>query len=83
MVESEDEEDQTLFSGVYIKAFCSGVNEILTVYKQHLLAIEHEYLKDRSLTIPSLQLRLSIYNQMFPALTYLMSEILDKGLVGG
>jgi hypothetical protein len=38
-------------AGVYIKAFCSGVNEVLTVYKEHLLLIEHEYLKDRSLTI--------------------------------
>ncbi len=38
--------------GVYIKAFCQGVSEITTVYKEHLLAIEHEYLRDRSLTIP-------------------------------
>ena len=38
--------------GVYIKAFCQGVSEISNVYKEHLLAIEHEYLCDRSLTIP-------------------------------
>lgn len=38
--------------GVYIKAFCQGVSEISNVYKEHLLAIEHEYLRDRSLTIP-------------------------------
>lgn len=47
--------------GVYIKAFCSGVNEILTVYKQHLLAIEHEFIRDRSLTIAGIHLRLAIY----------------------
>ena len=40
--------------GVYVKAFCSGVNEVLSVYKEHLLAIEHEYLKERYLTIPTL-----------------------------
>jgi len=51
--DQQDEDDQALM-GVYIKAFCSGVSEILTVYKEHLLAIEHEYLKDRSLTIASL-----------------------------
>lgn len=68
-------EDEQLLMGVYIKAFCSGVNEILTVYKQHLLAIEHEFVKDRSLTIAGLQLRLTIYEQMFPALTALMTEI--------
>lgn len=49
----ESQEDENM--GVYIKAFCSGVNEILSVYKEHLLAIEHEYLKDRALTIPMLQ----------------------------
>ena len=47
--------------GVYIKAFCSGVSEILNVYKEHLLAIEHEYLKERSLTISQMQQKLSIY----------------------
>ena len=38
--------------GVYIKALCQGVNDIVGVYKQQLLAIEHEYLKDRAMTIP-------------------------------
>ncbi len=50
----EPNEDSQALMGVYIKAFCSGVSEILMVYKEHLLAIEHEYLKDRSLTIASL-----------------------------
>jgi len=50
----EPNEDNQALMGVYIKAFCSGVSEILMVYKEHLLAIEHEYLKDRSLTIASL-----------------------------
>ena len=57
----EDAEDEEALHGVYMKAFCSGVNEILQVYKEHLLAIEAEYVKDRSLTIASLQLRLSLY----------------------
>ena len=58
--EAADDNDEDLH-GVYMKAFCSGVSEILQVYKEHLLAIEGEYLKDRSLTIASLQLRLSLY----------------------
>ena len=37
--------------GVYIKAFCSGVNGLLTVYKEHLLTLEHTYLRDRALSI--------------------------------
>ena len=48
-------------SGVYIKAFCSGVNELITVYKEHILAIEQEFLKDRSLTVLSLIQKFGIY----------------------
>ena len=59
--DEQDMEEEAL-QGVYLKAFCSGVQEILQVYKQHLLSIEHEYLKDRTLTIVSLQLRLSLYS---------------------
>ena len=59
--DSSNDEDEESLHGVYMKAFCSGVSEILQVYKEHLLAIEAEYLKDRSLTIASLQLRLALY----------------------
>lgn len=69
--------------GVYIKAFCQGVSEIITVYKEHLLAIEHEYLRDRSLTIPFVQQKLAVYTQMFPSLISLMDEIEEHGLKGG
>ena len=81
-LEDQPEDDPALM-GVYIKAFCSGVSEILTVYKEHLLAIEHEFLKDRSLTIASLQLRLALYAQMFPALVSLMADIQERELLGG
>ena len=66
--EDDNNEDDEALHGVYMKAFCSGVSEILQVYKEHLLAIEGEYIKDRSLTIASLQLRLALYQQLFPAL---------------
>lgn len=69
--------------GVYIKAYCQGVNDILNVYKEQLLAIEHEYLKERCLTIPQVHQKLAIYGQMFPALISLMEEIQEHGLKGG
>ena len=73
--EDENNEDEEALHGVYMKAFCSGVSEILQVYKEHLLAIEGEYIKDRSLTIASLQLRLALYQQLFPALIQLNTDI--------
>ena len=33
-------EDDGQVVGVYIKAFCSGVNDLLTVYKSQLLTLE-------------------------------------------
>ena len=73
--EDDNNEDDEALHGVYMKAFCSGVSEILQVYKEHLLAIEGEYIKDRSLTIASLQLRLALYQQLFPALIQLNTDI--------
>ena len=81
--EDENNEDEEALHGVYMKAFCSGVSEILQVYKEHLLAIEGEYIKDRSLTIASLQLRLALYQQLFPALIQLNTDIQEQGLRGG
>ena len=54
-------EEEDLVVGVYVKAFCSGVTDLLKVYKQNLLALEQAYLNERSLTITSLQLKLQLY----------------------
>lgn len=54
-VAANQEDSNEEIAGVYIKAFCQGVSEIVNVYKEHLLLIEHEYLRDRSLTIPQVQ----------------------------
>lgn len=84
MNEGVEEGGEGEMNGVYVKAFCQGVSEILNVYKEHLLAIEHEYLLDRSLTIPQVQQKLAIYHQMFPALASLMEEDIEgQSLKGG
>jgi gamma-tubulin complex component 4 len=80
--DESDSENQQLH-GVYVKAFCSGVNEMLTIYKEHILAIEREFLQDRSLTVLSLQQKFGIYFQMFPALLNLMYEIEEQSKRGG
>jgi gamma-tubulin complex component 4 len=69
--------------GVYIKAFCSGVSEIIQVYKEHILEIERDYLKERSLTVMSLQQKFGVYFQMFPALLDLMFEVEEQSKRGG
>lgn len=56
---------------------------MVTVYKEHILAVEQEFLRDRSLTVLSLQQKFGIYQQMFPALLHLMFEIEDQSMRGG
>jgi hypothetical protein len=48
-------------SGFYVKAFCAGVKEVLTLYKEHILAIEHEYFVNESLNISHLNQKLSLF----------------------
>ena len=52
--DSQDGDEEEALHGIYMKAYCSGISEILQVYKHHILQIEEEYLKDRSMTISSL-----------------------------
>ena len=59
--DQDDDDEEDAIHGVYVEAYCSGVNEILQVYKETLLAIEREYLSDRSLTLIQIKLRLALY----------------------
>ena len=52
--QQEGEDEEQALHGIYMKAYCSGITEILQVYKEHILEIEEEYLKDRTMTIASL-----------------------------
>ena len=78
-----EQDQEALLNGVYIKAFCSGVSEVLGVYKEHILLVEQEFLRDRSLTVLTMQQKFSLYSQMFPALLTLMFEIEDQSKRGG
>lgn len=70
-------------SGVYTRALCYGVGELLKIYREHILAIEHEYLLERALTIPHLIHRLGIFFQTLPALSSCVSTISEHQLKGG
>ena len=65
----EDNDDEEIeVTSVYVKAFCAGVHEVLNLYKEHILAIEHEYFVIDSLNITHLSLKLSLFYQLLPAL---------------
>jgi len=69
--------------GVYIRALCYGIGEHLKIYREHILAIEHEYLLERALTIPHIIHRLGIFFQTMPALSSCVLTIEENELKGG
>lgn len=70
-------------STVYVRAFSHGVDEHLKLYREYVLAIEHEYLLERALTIPHIGYRLGIFFQLFPALSRCVADIMEQKLKGG
>lgn len=76
-------EDIEPSSTVYVRAFSYGVDELLKLYREHILAIEHEYLLERALTIPHIMYRLGIFFQLFPALSRCVADVMEQKLKGG
>jgi len=70
-------------STVYVRAFSYGIDEVLKLYREHILAIEHEYLLERALTIPHIIYRLGIFFQLFPALSRCVGDVMEQKLKGG
>ena len=77
------DEDGYEDSGFYVKAFCAGLKEVLNLYKEHVLAIEHEYFVNDSLNISHLNQKLSLFFQLLPALDSVIQEIEEQDLKGG
>jgi len=82
-IHEEFSDDSDPSSTIYVRAFSYGVDELLQLYREHILALEHEYLLERALTIPHLIHRLGIFFQLFPALSKCVNSISEQKLKGG
>jgi len=58
-----------------VKAFCAGLKEVITLFKEHILAIEHEYFVNESLNIAHLNNKLALFYQILPAIDCVIEEI--------
>jgi uncharacterized protein YsxB (DUF464 family) len=47
-------QDEEELSGLYLKAMCRGIKDLLEEYRHNIASIEQEYLQERAVTIPSL-----------------------------
>ncbi|EDV27073.1 uncharacterized protein TRIADDRAFT_23331 [Trichoplax adhaerens] len=64
-----------LRSGVYLSAFCVGLDNVLEPYRQAILVIEQEVLRDSHLPISYLQHQLEEYQMTFPVLAETLSYL--------
>lgn len=55
------EEEEIDDAGFYVKAFCAGVKEVLGLYNEHILAIEHEYFVNESMNIAHLNHKMQLF----------------------
>ena len=61
--------------GLYVRAFCQGLELVLDPYRQKLLAIERELLSDPHLTAAYVQSHLEEYQLLFVALNSVVEQV--------
>nr|XP_002121664.1 gamma-tubulin complex component 4-like [Ciona intestinalis] len=64
--------------GCYLKAFCSGLEHVLTPYRECLLNIEKEILKDLHLSLLFVQQETDNYHYLFDALYDVITTIKSR-----
>ncbi|XP_013394474.1 gamma-tubulin complex component 4 [Lingula anatina] len=63
--------------GLYIRAFCSGLDQVLTPYRQALLQLERDILADSHLPVTHVQCALEEFQLLFPALLGIIDQLLQ------
>ncbi|EDO37244.1 predicted protein [Nematostella vectensis] len=70
------------FQGLYIQAFCSGLDEVLQGYRRELLSLERDVLTDPNLPLSHVEHRLEKYQVLFPGLASVIDHIESKKAKG-
>ncbi|XP_026540436.1 gamma-tubulin complex component 4 [Notechis scutatus] len=61
--------------GIYLRAFCTGLDAVLQPYRQALLGLEQEFLADPHLTISYVNYSLDQFQLLFPSLMTVVEQI--------
>ncbi|XP_064620606.1 gamma-tubulin complex component 4-like [Lineus longissimus] len=75
-------ESSCLQPGLYLKAFCDGLDSVLDPYRKSLLDIEQSVLADPHLTVAFVQSSLDEYRHMFPFLVSILEQISSQNAHG-
>uniref|UniRef100_A0A8P4KR31 Gamma-tubulin complex component n=1 Tax=Dicentrarchus labrax TaxID=13489 RepID=A0A8P4KR31_DICLA len=73
---------QTGLHGIYLRAFCTGLDSILQPYRQALLDLEQEFLGDPHLTISHVNYKLDQFQLLFPSVMVVVETIKSQKIHG-
>ncbi|CAN9507315.1 unnamed protein product [Ophioblennius macclurei] len=73
---------QTGLHGIYLRAFCTGLDSILQPYRQALLDLEQEFLGDPHLTISHANYKLDEFQLLFPSVMVVVETIKSQKIHG-
>jgi hypothetical protein len=72
---SGKEDTQRQPFGVYLKAFCSGLNEVLVPYRKDIADLEGESLRDPYLPLLTVLSKVEEYAKLFEVLNYMIKQV--------
>uniref|UniRef100_A0A3P8XCZ5 Gamma-tubulin complex component n=1 Tax=Esox lucius TaxID=8010 RepID=A0A3P8XCZ5_ESOLU len=73
---------QVGLSGVYLRAFCTGLDSMLQPYRQALLDLEQEFLGDPHLSISHVNYMLDQFQLLFPSVMMVVETIKSQKIHG-
>ncbi|XP_014671530.1 PREDICTED: gamma-tubulin complex component 4-like [Priapulus caudatus] len=76
------DKDARFLRGLYLQAFCGGLDEVLEPYRCQLLELEKDFMSDPHLPVSHVQQALQQYYLLFPALHGVIMEIRAKKVHG-
>lgn len=74
--------NQTGLHGIYLRAFCTGLDSTLQPYRQALLDLEQEFLGDPHLTISHVNYKLDQFQLLFPSVMVVVESIKSQKIHG-
>ncbi|MBN3316885.1 GCP4 protein, partial [Atractosteus spatula] len=74
--------NQSGLHGIYLRAFCTGLDSMLQPYRQALLDLEQEFLGDPHLTISHVNYRLDQFQLLFPSVMVVVESIKSQKIHG-
>uniref|UniRef100_A0A1A8RFG9 Gamma-tubulin complex component n=1 Tax=Nothobranchius rachovii TaxID=451742 RepID=A0A1A8RFG9_9TELE len=74
--------NQTGLHGIYLRAFCTGLDSMLQPYRQALLDLEQEFLGDPHLTISHVNYKLDEFQLLFPSVMVVVETIKSQKIHG-